>query len=200
MRQVTTLVFVLFATTMFAQDAANPLRGKPWEVTPWVQGGTGLGVASDFKFVSVGTRVGKVVTDEIGTGWFRGTFELAADVIPLYEVHQPLNYISGPADWIYAFAANPVIFKWNWTAGRRVVPYFSAEGGLLLSTRDVPMPGTSSVNFMPGGAFGFHILRANGHAWTASVHITHISNASLGDKNPGINATLQFRVGYSWFR
>ena len=169
MRRVTALALVLFATAMFAQDAPNPLRRGAWEITPWVQGGTGLGVASDFKFVSAGARLGKVLTSEIGTGRFRGTFELAGDIIPVYMIHQPLNYISGPSDWIYAFAMNPVIFKWNWTAGRRVVPYFAAEGGLLLSTRDVPMPNTSSINFMPGGAFGFHILRPNGHAWTVSV-------------------------------
>ena len=153
-----------------------------------------------FQVCERGRAAGKVLTSEIGTGRFRGTFELAGDIIPVYMIHQPLNYISGPSDWIYAFAMNPVIFKWNWTAGRRVVPYFAAEGGLLLSTRDVPMPNTSSINFMPGGAFGFHILRPNGHAWTVSVHVTHISNASLGDNNPGINSTLRFRIGYSWFR
>jgi hypothetical protein len=32
------------------------------------------------------------------------------------------------------------------------------------------------------------------------VHVTHISNASIADHNPGINATMQFRVGYTWFK
>jgi lipid A 3-O-deacylase len=109
-------------------------------------------------------------------------------------------YVTGPKDWIYGFAFSPVIFKWNWTAGRRVVPYFAAEGGLLVTRRDVPLPDTSNVNFLPGAAFGFHILRPQGRAWSLSAHVTHISNASLGDNNPGINATLQFRLGYSWFR
>jgi hypothetical protein len=28
----------------------------------------------------------------------------------------------------------------------------------------------------------------------------HISNASLGDSNPGVNATVQFQIGYSWWK
>jgi lipid A 3-O-deacylase len=28
----------------------------------------------------------------------------------------------------------------------------------------------------------------------------HISNASLGDANPGVNATVQFQIGYSWWK
>jgi hypothetical protein len=81
-----------------------------------------------------------------------------------------------------------------------VVPYLAAEGGLLFSSTEIPPGDTSRVNFMPGGAVGFYFLRSNRQAVDLSVHITHISNASLADHNPGINATLQFRVGYTWFK
>jgi hypothetical protein len=27
----------------------------------------------------------------------------------------------------------------------------------------------------------------------------HISSASLGDKNPGVNASVQFQIGYTWW-
>jgi hypothetical protein len=194
------LVLLLFcAVPLFAQTA-NPLRSPVWEVGPWLGGGTGLGNASEFKFINAGLRIGRVLTGELGSGRMRGTFEWAADIMPLYEVRQSLFYDAGPQQWIYSFAANPVVLKYNWTGGNKVVPYLAAEGGLLLSTKDIPQADTSSINFMPGGAFGFYFLRGNRSAIDASIHITHISNASLSDHNPGINAILQFRLGYTWFK
>lgn len=190
-------VVVLLCAAAVAQE--NPLRKPVWEMGPWVGGGTGLGSASEFKFVSAGVRIGRVLTGELGSGRFRGTFEWAADIMPLYEVRQSAFYSFGPQQWIYSFAANPVVLKYNWTGGKKLVPYFAAEGGLLFSTKDIPAPDTSSVNFMPGGAFGVYILRGERQAIDISAHVTHISNASLSH-NPGINATLQFRVGYTWFK
>ena len=195
-------VLLLCASVACGQKkgAENPLRHEVWEIGPWGQGGTGLGEASEFKFVSGGVRIGRVLTGEIGKGRMRGTFEWAADIMPVYAVRQDLNYTSGPSQWIYGFATNPVVLKWNWTGGKKVVPYFAAEGGLLITSQDVPMTDTSSVNFMPGGAFGIYLLRSNRQAVDLSVHVTHISNASLADRNPGINATMQWRVGYTWFK
>jgi hypothetical protein len=197
MKKVIVAVLLLSACAL-AQD--NPLRQPVWEMGPWFGGGTGLGHASEFKFINAGVRFGRVLTGELGNGRMRGTFEWAADIMPLYEVRQSALYTSGPQQWVYGFAANPVVLKYNWTGGNRVVPYFAAEGGLLVSRKDIPLPNTSSINFMPGGAFGFYFLRSNRQAVDVSVHITHISNASLGDHNPGINATTQFRVGYTWFK
>jgi|1185.fasta_scaffold530242_1 lipid A 3-O-deacylase len=202
--KVSLWVFVLLCTCLPLSAQKNsdtsPLRKEVWEIGPWFGGGTGLGAASDFKFINAGVRIGRVMTGTIGTGTFRGTFEWASDIIPLYEVRQADFYSSGPQHWIYAFSVNPVILKWNWVANRNITPYFAAEGGLLLSTKDIPQPDTSSINFTPGGAFGIYVYRGDKHAVDLSVHITHISNASLGDHNPGINATMQFRVGYTWFK
>jgi hypothetical protein len=198
MKKRLALALLLLCASAFSQE--NPLRQPAWELGPWFGGGTGLGHASEFKFINAGLRLGRVLTGEMGSGRFRGTFEWAADIMPLYEVRQSAFYTSGPQQWIYSFAANPVVLKYNWTGGKKVVPYLAAEGGLLLSTKDIPAPDTSSVNFMPGGAFGFYFLRSNRQALDVSAHITHISNASLADHNPGINATLQFRVGYTWFK
>jgi len=181
-------------------DDTSPLRKEVWEIGPWFGGGTGLGAASDFKFINAGVRIGRVMTGTIGDGTFRGTFEWASDIIPLYEVRQSDFYSSGPQHWVYAFSVNPVVLKWNWVANRKITPYFAAEGGLLLSTKDIPLPDSSSINFTPGGAFGIYIHRGEKRAIDLSAHITHISNASLGDHNPGINATMQFRVGYTWFK
>lgn len=196
------VALLLACLPAFSQQnqAVSPLARQQWEIGPWVGGGTGLGKGSEFKFVNAGVRIGRVLTDVIGTGTFRGTFEWASDIIPLYEIEQADFYNQGPQHWLYAFSANPIILKWNWVANKKVTPYFAAEGGFLFSTRPVPQPNTSNVNFTPGGAFGIYLHRGPKHAIDLSAHITHISNASLGNHNPGINATMQFRLGYTWFK
>ncbi len=193
------LVFVLLlCAAAFPQE--NPLRQPVWEIGPWFGGGTGLGAASEFKFISAGLRLGRVMTGEIGDGRFRGTFEWAADLLPLYAIRQSDFYTFGPQHWVYGGGFSPVILKWNWTGNKRVVPYLAAEGGVLFTRTEVPPGDTSRTNFLPGGAFGFYFLRGRRSAIDASIHITHISNASLANHNPGINATMQFRLGYTWFK
>jgi hypothetical protein len=33
-----------------------------------------------------------------------------------------------------------------------------------------------------------------------AANAVHISNASMGDSNPGVNASVQFSIGYSWWK
>src|SRR4051794_33288033 len=153
------LLFVLCLSSFsFGQDDANALRKPVWEIGPWVGGGTGVGAASEFKFVNAGLRIGRVLTGEIGSGKFRGTFEWAADLMPLYMVRQSDFYDSGTQRWVYGGGFSPVILKWNWTANKKIVPYFAAEGGVLFTTTEVPPGDTSRTNFLPGGAFGIYVF------------------------------------------
>ena len=124
MKKLIALVMLLCASAL-AQD--HPLRQPVWELGPWFGGGTGLAHASEFKFISTGLRFGRVLTGELGTGRMRGTFEWAADIMPVYEVRQSLFYTSGPQEWVYSFATNPVVLKYNFTGGNKVVPYIAAE-------------------------------------------------------------------------
>ncbi len=193
-------LLVLLSVGLAAAQDANPLSKPVWEIGPWFGGGTGLGAASEFKFIHAGVRIGRVLTGEIGSGRARGSFEWAADLMPLYAVRQADFYTFGPTRWVYGGGFNAAVLKWNFTAGRKIVPYIAAEGGLLITSRDVPAGDTSSVNFLPGGAFGIYVVRSHRQALDLSLHFTHISNASIAEHNPGINATLQFRLGYTWFR
>ncbi len=173
--------------------AQTPLaKSGSWEFGPWVGGGFGLGVSSDVHFVNLGLRLGTVLTDQLGKSRLRGNFEWAADIIPLYLVYQP--------DRTYGFSFNPVVLKWNFTAGRHVVPYVAAEAGVLVTTKEVPPGDTSKVNFTPTIAAGIYIFRTERRALEFSGHVTHISSANLGNENPGINSSLQFRIGYFWFK
>jgi hypothetical protein len=75
-------------------------------------------------------------------------------------------------------------------------PYLELSGGTLFTTDKVPAR-TSAVNFTSGAAFGAHFLGKN--AWALEARYLHISNAGLGDLNPGINL-FEIRLGIGRFR
>jgi hypothetical protein len=136
-------------------------------------------------------RVGKVLTDEHGSGLLRGNLEYGVDVIPTY-------LLIFPQRTSYAGGFDPFILKWNFTSGSKVAPYLEFGGGVLLSLDDVP-PGTSNVNFMPQASLGVQIFTREKRAVSVAAKYVHISNAGLATPNPGIN-TIQFSVGYHWFK
>lgn len=114
----------------------------------------------------------------------------------------------------------PVILRWNiQTGSRRIQPWFQAAGGLLYTTRQFPPSfisgseytignetyfagsGSTSVwNFMPQGGVGAHYFLSPQRSIDLGVNAVHISSASLGDKNPGVNASLQFQLGYTYWK
>ncbi len=164
-----------------------------WNLGAWVQGGSGIGKHSDTQFIYFGGRIGKVLTPEIGPGFLKGTFEYAVDVIPYEFVKQP------PFN-AYGAGFNPAVLKWNFTSGKKIIPYLELAGGVLFTNRDVPVT-TNTVNFTPQGGIGVHILRANKkQAVTANIKYLHVSNAKLATNNQGINAAVIFGLGYTWFK
>jgi lipid A 3-O-deacylase len=195
MKRRLVIFFLLLAPAALSQQNSNPnIQDGAVEITPWVGGGTGVGASSDFKFFETGVRVGKVITSEIGTGRFRWRFEYAGDIMPVYLVELRQG------GWVYGGGFNPVVLKFVFTANRKITPFVEANGGVLLSTRDVPEPNTNALNFMSGVQGGFHYFIKEKRAITFSTQVIHISNASLGNHNPGINASVHFRLGYTFFK
>ncbi len=139
-----------------------------------------------------GVRVGHM----IGGQHRFGSFEWNGEVTPI-------DYVlwSGYKN-VYGFGVNPLILKWNFPAhrGSKFAPFFLAHGGMLFSTDNVPPGDTSKINFTSGAGIGTHIFTRENRAVTFDVRAIHLSNASLGNHNPGINASLQFTLGYTWFR
>jgi hypothetical protein len=202
-------VIVLICIPALAQDQV-PIHEGTFEFGVWGGGGTGLGERSTTQFVNAGVRLGKVLTGDFGPSFLRGNFEFVGDIVPLWLIWQDsFRILPGPGgvqvavplrERVYGGSFHPVILKWNFTRNKRVVPYFAAEGGVLFTDHDVPFPDTSNVNFTPGGAFGFQIFTKQKQAVVLSAHATHISNASMGDHNPGVNVAVLFRIGYHWFK
>lgn len=109
----------------------------------------------------------------------------------------------------------PIILRWNLTHGRRMMPWVQAAGGLLWTNHKYPAVGdlnafdptqtgpasdTSVWNFTPQGGAGVHYFVKPRRSVDFSANAVHISSASLGDKNPGVNVSLQLSVGYSWWK
>lgn len=110
----------------------------------------------------------------------------------------------------------PVILRWNLlTSSKRFQPWFQGAGGLIYTTHKFPpnllstpavngVPGidggTSVWNFAPQGGFGFHYFTRAKRSIDVGVNGVHISSASLGDRNPGVNASVQVQVGYTFWK
>ena len=166
------------------------LRHPGWNKELFVGGGTSVASSPSGQSLLVGFRLGRVLTNEHGSGFLRGTFEMAADIIPLDEY-----FIHGGQ---YAGGINPFIAKWNFTSPCKVAPYIAAVGGVLFSTRNLPPGDTAQINFTSGAEVGVQMFGKERNSWDLAVKAYHLSNASIGNHNPGINASLQFMLGYTW--
>ena len=55
-------------------------------------------------------------------------------------------------------------------------------------------------NFAPQGGVGIHYFFVPRRSIDVGVNGVHISSASLGDRNPGVNASIQVQVGYTFWK
>ena len=218
----------------------SPVRAeanrRPLEFGAFFQGGVGLTENRDsFRFLLAGGHAGKVLTPELGDGLFRGNFEYAVEAIPYWQSFTPKfsrikcpavppgtpvnpNTCSGPytvGGTYSGVSITPIILRWNFTHGHRLMPWAQAAGGLLWTNHKYPGYGdtdpkdvnetgpnadTSVWNFTPQGGVGMHYFVKPQRSIDFGANAVHISSASLGDRNPGVNASVQFSVGYSWWK
>jgi lipid A 3-O-deacylase len=205
-----------------ANPVAEVRNARSWEYGPFVNWGTGVGDRSDFKFLWVGAELAKPLTPVVHAGIFSGQFEFGGNLMPLWLGFTPAPHIQ---TFIYqgqvytapvgggtytGLSITPVIFRWNFlTRSRRWQPWVQAAGGLIYTTHkyppDVLVPhgtpgGTSVWNFSPQGGIGTHYFIRPRRSIDLGVNAVHISSASLGDHNPGVNASIQIQVGYTFWK
>ena len=116
----------------------------------------------------------------------------------------------------------PTLLRWNLAGTRRVAPWVQGGGGLIWTNHKYPAYGgppattggisnssiganganddTSVWNFTPQFGVGAHYYLSAKRSLDFGANAIHISSASLGDRNPGVNASVQFTVGYSWWK
>ncbi len=211
------------------QNALDTTHGRqPWEIGPIFQGGFGVTDNRDgFKFLWAGVQAGRVLTPNIGPGFIRGNFEYAVEVFPYFEAFTPIfprvsctavNVCSKPYNvggTFHGASITPIILRWNLARHGKLVPYAQAAGGLLYTTHKFPSYGntdtsnftengpnseTSVWNFTPQGGIGLHYFTRPDRSIDFGANGVHISSASLGDRNPGVNASVEFSIGYTWWK
>lgn len=201
------------------------LASQPWEYGGFVNGGFGTANRDSYKFLWAGAHVGKVLTAPAGKGFLRGQFELAGEFIPFWQAYtpkylrancyesptEPLNCSSlFPTGGTYTgLSLTPVILRWNLRPSRRIAPWIQGAGGLIWTNHKFPPVGpypipnhlaTSVFNFTPQFGLGVNYFVRPRQSISISANAVHISNASLGDSNPGVNASVQFSIGYTWWK
>lgn len=177
-----------------SQDfVAHSLKKGTWELGILAGGGTGLGKSDNTQFMYAGGRAGRILTGDHLSGPFRGNFEWAVEALPVFAVFSPSH-------GVYGGSFMPVIWQWNFTSHRKIVPYAAVAGGILLTRENIPPGNTSQVNFTPQATFGVQMFSRESRALRLEVSAVHISNASLGAQNPGYNGSIFFTIGYTWFK
>lgn len=202
---------------------------QSWEMGPFVNWGTGVGNRSDYKFLWGGFQLGKVLTPVVHAGIFSGQFEYAGNIQPLWLGFTPPPHeesytcltpggqtvsclLPTGGGTFHGVSLMPVIFRWNFlTHSRRIQPWFQAAGGLIYTTHKFPPNllsnpalgidgGTSVWNFSPQGGGGIHFFIRDRRSIDLGVNGVHISSASLGDRNPGVNASVQVQLDYTFWK
>jgi lipid A 3-O-deacylase len=213
-----------------SSPVAQAAKAK-WEYGAFFNGGVGLEDRTNFTFLSAGAQLGRILTPELGTGLLKGNFEYAVQVIPYWQSFTPkfpvLKCPAGATSTASCYgpvtaggtyhgaSIEPIIVRYNFTHGKKIMPWIQAAGGVLYTTRKYPAIGntnyadatqtgpnadTSVWNFTPQGGVGAHYFLKPGRSMDLSLNGVHISSASLGDKNPGVNVSLQCSIGYTWWK
>ena len=212
----------------FAAQATGPVSPvtevssqKPWGLTPFLNYGNGVAERSDYRFLIGGLEVTKPITPVVHAGPLSGQFEFGGSIIPLWQAFTPAPYTlreptnpqsssSYGGGHYTGFSVVPVIFRWDFiTRSPRWQPWFQASAGVIYTTHKFPpdvlvphgFPGGTSVwNFSPQGGIGLRYFTRSRRSIDFGVNAVHISSASLGDKNPGVNASIQVQVGYTFWK
>jgi hypothetical protein len=217
-------VVVADGTNASDDPVAQVRNDKSWEFGPFVNYGNGFGNRDDFRFLSVGFQGGKLLTPVLHAKILTGQFEFGANIMPLWLGFTPppnpdatflypngTSFVGPEGGGTYVgVSLTPVIFRWNFvTRSRRIQPWLQAAGGVIWTNHKyppdlevlAPNPGGTSVwNFSPQGGGGIHYFIRPKRSLDVGVNGVHISSASLGDRNPGVNASIQVQVGYTFWK
>ncbi len=200
------------ASGKFVQSTMRPM---PWDRAVFLDGGLGTSGETSDHFLNAGVRLGKVLTAAAAPGILKGQFEYAVELIPYWQAFTPKQTYSlttgnppqtrqvTTGGTYTGVSVTPIILRWNLLHWRRVMPWVQGAGGLIWTNHKFPpngLRGTSVWNFEPQFGVGIHYFVKPTQSITFAANAVHISNASLGDANPGVNATVRFQLGYTWWK
>ena len=172
-------------------------------------------------YYSGGFEAGRSITGVHGPGFLRGHAEAMLEILPYWQEYSPAQwftvhsadggtFLAGVTGYnVHGAAATPALVRWNFARreSSRSMWWAQAGGGLLWTSIEfpqgdgsIPHGHTSRINFTPQVAIGDNIFLRKNQSLNFGVHAIHISNAGLGDIDPGINVLVQASIGYSWWK
>ena len=208
-------------------DTDNPVarvrNNHSFGYGPFINWGIGVGDRSNYKFLSGGAEFEKPMFRVVHAGFISGQFVGAANIMPLWQAYTPaphnetvtrangsISVVPIGGGTFRGVSLTPVIMRWNFlTESNKWQPWFQGAGGLIYTTHKFPpdqqvpkgTPGGTSVwNFSPQGGVGVHYFVSERRSIDLGLNAVHISSASLGDRNPGVNASIQIQVGYTFWK
>jgi len=176
----------------------------------------------ELEFYNVGVHAGRMLTTSRGPGLVRGRAEALVEILPFWAAHAPSqeNVIYVPPSTTPAFIAGfqaytihgvsftPLVLRWNFmnSNSKRYVPWIQAGAGVLWTTHNFPQghgrPGTytSIFNFTPQVGVGENLFVKKNQSLDIGFKAINYNNEGLGEINPAVPYTLQFSLGYSWWK
>lgn len=209
-----------------ANSPEKTLASYPWEIGPFLQGGVGTANRSNFHFLAAGIKIGKIVNHPALGSIFRGRFEYDIEIMPYWQAFTPkaglqpypvspqttppsYQYLPTGGGTFTGVSITPIILRWDLMPHGHWAPFVQGGGGLIYTTHKFPpdvlvphgQPGGTSVwNFTPQFGVGTQYFLSPRRSIYFEANAVHISSSSLGDKNPGVNASVQFQIGMAWWR
>jgi len=139
-------------------------------------------------------RYGANATFDFGVQWLKtGDWYLGAyqEVGVNYWHSDPGRYDN---DSLVDFSATPVL-RWQKTPGQGLAPFLELGAGVHVTTESEIENKDFDINFTFGSHVGGGVRFGDKGRYELMYRFQHLSNASLGDKNPGVNFHL-FNLGY----
>lgn len=156
-------------------------------------GTKGTAIRPDVGYALAELRLGIMLSDNYGDGFFRGNWEFLVEAFggPIF---------SGPGDGL---AGIDIFLRRNFVQpDSRVVPYIQVGGGGVYSDAadDDPIQRNigSDFSFMLQAEIGVRYHLRPNLAINTAIEYRHISNASTSSRNQGLNS-LGGHIGLSWF-
>ena len=111
----------------------------------------------------------------------------------------PAYAVLGKDGTTYAVSLAPIGARAAFLPRRRVQPTFEANGGFLVSSRDIPVDHSALLNYQFTFGPGVQVFASRNTAVRLGYVYRHISNANMGAANPGIDQGV-FRLTTSRYR
>ncbi|HEY6837559.1 MAG TPA: acyloxyacyl hydrolase [Geobacteraceae bacterium] len=183
------LVLTLAARACFAADAAVTHASGEWTfLTGYGITHRGFGATrTQVQTADAILRYGYFLSDEAGTGWYKGRHELFLE-LPVHLAVDPRTRV---------MSGGYVLGSWKFTSLEDLFPYLFAGGGVLYVDLGLPTMGTR-LDFSYQGGCGVQYLFRKDTALIAEYRYHHVSNAGTAEPNEPLNSS-KILFGVSFF-